>query len=144
MSTLCVPGLPRLQISFRRLCIALRHNLAMPLRPPGSSETHYSWLQVTVLVQFQMKTGQQVVFFINLPADLEEQIQETLSTTHKDNPFIWHTILTQQVQVLYDDAVWSMRDLVRSVEKVCDILSLLLLSEILIFAGTECKPTPCA
>ena len=82
---------------------------------------------MTVLVQFQMKTGQQVVFFINLPTDLEEQIQERFSTTHKDNPFIWHTILIQRVKVLYDDAVWSMRDLVRSVEKVRDILSLLLL-----------------
>lgn len=79
---------------------------------------------MTVLVQFQVKTGHQVVLFLDLPTDLEEQIQNSLSSVckAKNNPFLWHTILAKQAKALYNDAVWSMRDLVRSVEKVCNIL----------------------
>lgn len=91
-------------------------------KAPLSPGTHYIWLQVTVFVQFEVKTGHQIVLFLNLPTDLEEQMQKLLSSARKDNPFVWHTILTQQAKVLYNDAVWSIRDLVRSVEKVRNIL----------------------
>lgn len=85
---------------------------------------------MTVYVQFQVKTGHQLVFFLNLPTALEGQIQKSLSSTRKDNPFAWHTVLTQQAKVLYNNGIWSMRDLVRSVEKAGSIPSQLL-SEVL-------------
>lgn len=96
---------------------------------------------MTVFVQFQVKTGHQVVFFLNLPPDLEGQIQKSLSSARKDNPFVWHTILTQQAKALYNDAVWSIRDLVRSVEKVRNILWLLLPEILNLFnIDKKCRP----
>lgn len=73
------------------------------------------------MVHFHAKTGQQVVFFIDLPSDHEDSItSKSLSCFRHDNenPFIWHTILSRQVKSLYDDTVWSIRNLVRPVEKV--------------------------
>lgn len=40
------------------------------------------------------------------------------SLQDSENPFIWHTILSRQAKSLYDNTVWSVRDLVRPVEKV--------------------------
>ncbi|EYE98223.1 uncharacterized protein EURHEDRAFT_428938, partial [Aspergillus ruber CBS 135680] len=86
-----------------------------------SPEITYDWLQVSALVHFHAKTGQQVVFFIDLPSNAEDSIiKKSLSYSRHDNenPFIWHTILSRQVKFLYDDTVWSIRNLVRPVEKV--------------------------
>lgn len=86
-----------------------------------SPEITYRWLQVSVLVHFHAKTGQQVVFFIDLPSNHEDStIKKSLSYSRyeNENPFIWHTILSRQVKSLYDDTVWSIRNLVRPVEKV--------------------------
>ncbi|ODM19100.1 hypothetical protein SI65_05717 [Aspergillus cristatus] len=85
-----------------------------------SPKIEYNWLQVAVLVHFHAKTGRQVIFFIDLPSDHEDSvIKKSLFYTRQgsENPFIWHTILARQAKSLYDDTVWSVRDLVRPVEK---------------------------
>ncbi|KAJ9271874.1 hypothetical protein DTO212C5_1955 [Paecilomyces variotii] len=81
------------------------------------SEVCYDWSQVAVLVQFEPATGRQTVFFLDLPADRESQLRESIDSTFEGNPYIWHALFMEQAKELYDKAIWSVRHLVRDVEK---------------------------
>ncbi|KAH8698688.1 hypothetical protein BGW36DRAFT_376609 [Talaromyces proteolyticus] len=83
----------------------------------------YHWSQISVLVrQFQ---GQQFVLFVNCPPSVSEQIMESVyygahGFKNLENPYLWHVSLAEELEDVYDKAVWKVRDLVRGREKERD------------------------
>ena len=49
---------------------------------------------------------------------LEDFLSEDPDSLNFTNPFVMHVPLIDQVIKMYDTSVWSVRDLVRTVEKV--------------------------
>lgn len=73
--------------------------------------------------------GVQRVFFVNLPLDEQRSIQKNFPSRYLRyyNPYIWHAVFAREVAMLYDKCFWSLRHLVRDIEKVCNHSSVLLL-----------------
>ncbi|KAE8329649.1 hypothetical protein BDV39DRAFT_171693 [Aspergillus sergii] len=63
--------------------------------------------------------GVQRVFFVNLPPDEQRSIQKNFPTRNLRyyNPYIWHAVFAREVAMLYDKCFWSLRNLVRDIEK---------------------------
>ncbi|KAB8226603.1 hypothetical protein BDV33DRAFT_162472 [Aspergillus novoparasiticus] len=63
--------------------------------------------------------GVQRVFFVNLPLDEQRSIQKNFPSRYLRyyNPYIWHAVFAREVAMLYDKCFWSLRHLVRDIEK---------------------------
>ncbi|RHZ47723.1 uncharacterized protein CDV56_104086 [Aspergillus thermomutatus] len=78
----------------------------------------YEWIQPAVFVQWHPQEDRQLVFFLNLPPVVAKYLAEHRpSTNQRRNPFIWHALFAQGVVEEYDKSIWSLRDLVRDIEK---------------------------
>lgn len=59
--------------------------------------------------------------------DIPHEIQEALRVSSKSIPrpttleqvFAWHCDIIDQLILLFDNAIWTVRDVVRLLEKVC-------------------------
>ncbi|KAF7136784.1 hypothetical protein CNMCM5793_006253 [Aspergillus hiratsukae] len=79
----------------------------------------YDWIQTAVFVQWHPQEDRQLVFFLNLPSIVKKYLAEHRpSPNQRANPYIWHTLFAQGVVKEYDKSIWSLRDLVRNIEKV--------------------------
>ena len=62
------------------------------------------------------------ILCIATPREFKEQLQHTLANLSSDmdsvDPYSLHIPLVEVLLTLYDQSVWSIRDLVRDVEKV--------------------------
>ncbi|KAE8349437.1 hypothetical protein BDV28DRAFT_60942 [Aspergillus coremiiformis] len=63
--------------------------------------------------------GIQRVFFVGLPMDEQLAIRKRFPTRDMRyyNPYIWHAVFAHAVAMLYEKYFWSLRNLVRAVEK---------------------------
>ncbi|KAF7177988.1 hypothetical protein CNMCM7691_006628 [Aspergillus felis] len=78
----------------------------------------YVWIQTAVFVQWHPQENRQLVFFLNLPDIVAEYVAaHRPAPSQRDNPYIWHTLVAQGVVKEYDKSIWSLRDLVRPIEK---------------------------
>ena len=66
-----------------------------------------------------------VVLCFDLPSALQSRLQSTLSSNQDkfrvNDPYSIHTFIVEEVSSLFDISVWSLRDLVRMVEKVTSL-----------------------
>jgi hypothetical protein len=91
-------------------CFKIKHVIK-----PG----RYTWIQTAVFVQWHPQANRQLVFFLNLPDVVAQYlVAHRPSPTHRGNPYIWHTLFAQGVVEEYDKSIWSLRHLVRPIEKV--------------------------
>ncbi|KAG2012665.1 hypothetical protein GB937_007014 [Aspergillus fischeri] len=78
----------------------------------------YAWIQTAVFVQWHPQANRQLVFFLNLPDVMAQYLAaHRPSPTQRGNPYIWHTLFAQGVVEEYDTSIWSLRHLVRPIEK---------------------------
>ncbi|KAH1279528.1 hypothetical protein KXX33_003234 [Aspergillus fumigatus] len=78
----------------------------------------YTWIQTAVFVQWHPQANRQLVFFLNLPDVMAQYLAvHRPSPAQRGNPFIWHTLFAQGVVEEYDSSIWSLRHLVRPIEK---------------------------
>ncbi|GIC89489.1 uncharacterized protein Aud_005908 [Aspergillus udagawae] len=79
----------------------------------------YAWVQTAVFVQWHpQEENRQLVFFLNLPDIVAEYLAaHRPAPNQRGNPYIWHTLFAQGVVNEYDKSIWSLRDLVRPIEK---------------------------
>ncbi|KAL4778538.1 hypothetical protein BJX76DRAFT_362627 [Aspergillus varians] len=79
----------------------------------------YGWKQPTIHVQWDAKTGRQVVHVFGLSEDQRDNLLREPPTAkdRKCNPFSWHATFARIILKQYDGAFWLLRDLVRSHEK---------------------------
>ncbi|GAQ09477.1 hypothetical protein ALT_6798 [Aspergillus lentulus] len=90
-------------------CFKIKHVIK-----PG----RYSWIQTAVFVQWHPQADRQLVFFLNLPDVVAQYlVVHRPSPTHRGNPYVWHTLFAQGVVEEYDTSIWSLRHLVRPIEK---------------------------
>ncbi|GIK00126.1 hypothetical protein Aspvir_004144 [Aspergillus viridinutans] len=90
-------------------CFKIKHVIK-----PGE----YAWIQTAVFVQWHPQENRQLVFFLNLPTIVAEYLAaHRPAPNQRGNPYIWHTLFAQGVVQEYDKSIWSLRDLVRPIEK---------------------------
>ncbi|THC94066.1 hypothetical protein EYZ11_006436 [Aspergillus tanneri] len=80
----------------------------------------YDWVQTTLLVDWMMPTNQRTILVLNLPEPQQLALQSRLQYMNRLNPFTWHMEFASVVIRLYDESIWSLRDLVRGIEKARD------------------------
>ncbi|EAW12870.1 uncharacterized protein ACLA_013010 [Aspergillus clavatus NRRL 1] len=102
------PNIGRITVSWS--CFKIKHAVK-----PGE----YEWFQPAVFVQWLPQKHQQLVFFLNLPKPVKEYLEEhrPLARNSRGNPYVWHTVFAQAIIEDYDKSIWSLRDLVRHIEK---------------------------
>ncbi|KAI9038272.1 uncharacterized protein KD926_010928 [Aspergillus affinis] len=81
----------------------------------------YEWVQTTILIDWTMADKRQTVLVLNLPEQQQLRMQHKLPQIKaRINPFRWHMEFSSTLITLYDDSIWSLRDLVRGIEKSRD------------------------
>lgn len=79
-------------------------------------------MQITLFVRWHSETHRvQLALFLNCPEKLKIRLQHRLlssSMDKRDDPYAWHVTFAEEISQLYDHSIWSLRDLVRDVEKV--------------------------
>ncbi|KAF7173959.1 hypothetical protein CNMCM5623_006236 [Aspergillus felis] len=79
----------------------------------------YVWIQTAVFVQWHPQENRQLVFFLNLPLIVTKYLTaHRPAPDQRGNPYIWHALFAQGVVEEYDKSIWSLRVLVRPIEKV--------------------------
>ncbi|KAI9925110.1 hypothetical protein AWENTII_006762 [Aspergillus wentii] len=101
-------------------CFKTKHATKKNEQPVEPENIKYNWKQFAILVHWFPQTGQQIVVFLNLPEQQWKDIQIPSNSDRKSNPYVWHTAFADQAKEIYNHSVWSMRDLVRDVEKQRD------------------------
>ncbi|PLB54124.1 hypothetical protein P170DRAFT_504932 [Aspergillus steynii IBT 23096] len=81
----------------------------------------YRWVQASLVIDWTMADNRQTVLVLNLPEPQQLQIQHKLPQIKaRLNPFRWHMEFSSTLITLYDASIWSLRDLVRAIEKARD------------------------
>jgi hypothetical protein len=80
----------------------------------------YGWQQISLFVTWNLEDDMEIVL---LPTEgntqhLHKDLEKCLEIYHRD-PYECHSVFAEEVRKLYDDSVWSLRDLIRKTEKVC-------------------------
>ncbi|KAK2848506.1 hypothetical protein FQN49_005661 [Arthroderma sp. PD_2] len=84
---------------------------------PGYS---YSWTQITIFVRWNMRTRQHLVYLLGCPEDMKEHFPSLLPRAETRTPYTIHLIFMREALRLYDISIWSLRDVVREIEKSRD------------------------
>lgn len=78
-------------------------------------------MQVTLFIRWDSKNCIiQLALFLDCPEEFEfkDRLQARLRSIDQKDPYAWHATLADEIKHLYDHSIWSLRDLVRGVEKV--------------------------
>ncbi|KAM5439422.1 hypothetical protein MferCBS31731_004518 [Microsporum ferrugineum] len=87
---------------------------------PGSLEYNYSWMQITIFIRWNLKTRQHLVCLLGFPEDMGKSFLSLLPPAEARNPYTIYSIFMREVLKLYDVSIWSLRDVVRKIEKSRD------------------------
>ncbi|OJJ08554.1 hypothetical protein ASPVEDRAFT_144440 [Aspergillus versicolor CBS 583.65] len=84
-----------------------------------NSPTKYHWQQPCIYVEWDCKTGRQLVFIFSLRDSWVSSFVDHIPDHEKRtvNPFAWHHAFAKEVLQIYDSAHWKLRDIVRAEEK---------------------------
>lgn len=88
---------------------------------PLTPDIKYYWMQVTLFIRWDSKNCNiQLALFLDCPEEFEfkDRLQARLRSIDQKDPYAWHATLADEIKHLYDHSIWSLRDLVRGVEKV--------------------------
>jgi hypothetical protein len=85
------------------------------------AEFNYEWYKLGFFTDWHT-SGKAIALCFGLPDTLRDSIKKAVMTNGMGmpliDPFALHTVLVEEVVVLFDDALWHWRDLVRGIEKV--------------------------
>lgn len=81
----------------------------------------YTWHEMTFFCRWEPSYC--MVFCVDTPDGFRVQLEESLDSEHEmldlTDPFALLIPIVDQIGNLYDQSVWSIRDLIRQAEKVC-------------------------
>ncbi|KAL1968398.1 hypothetical protein VTN77DRAFT_1927 [Rasamsonia byssochlamydoides] len=77
----------------------------------------YDWMQIAVFIRMRLEGRRPLVLFVDYPTELRAALQARLPEIDTTNPFAWHATFINDIKRLYDQSIWSLRDLVRGIEK---------------------------
>ena len=82
--------------------------------------TGYTWFEMSFFGRWE--SGRCMILCVDTPDDFREQLEQSMNNEQEEldlnDPFALHLPLMDQIIALYDRSVWSIRDLIRRVEKV--------------------------
>lgn len=104
-----------------------------------NSPTDYDWQQPCIYVEWDCKTGRQLVFISSLRNSWVSSFLDNIPDHEKRrvNPFAWHHAFAKEVLQIYDSAYWNLRDIVRAEEKAWHSHGILLFNSLLTPARSE-------
>ncbi|KAI9739797.1 MAG: hypothetical protein M1834_006518 [Cirrosporium novae-zelandiae] len=80
----------------------------------------YSWDEVGFFTRWT-SPNRNVVLCFGIPPGEKKQLQTSLKTNWNEygcfDPYFLHSIINYEILVLYDRSIWSMRDVIRKIEK---------------------------
>ncbi|KAH0552956.1 hypothetical protein GP486_006846 [Trichoglossum hirsutum] len=83
--------------------------------------TPYKWHKMDFVTKWS-PPNQNVVLCFSTSRDSQDQLRDALSSRLENrnvcDPYMLHTVIVDEVLSIFDRSVWSLRDLVLSVEKV--------------------------
>jgi len=77
----------------------------------------YTWQQPALFVKWQATDTRRLILTLDASRDLQRQWDLRLPDIDDRDPYAWQVVFVEEVVKLYDKSVWSLRDLVRNVEK---------------------------
>ena len=92
----------------------------------------YTWQQPALFVKWQATDTRRLILTLDASRDLQRQWDIRLPDIDDRDPYAWQVVFVEEVVKLYDKSVWSLRDLVRNVEKVRKIIILSVANEAII------------
>lgn len=86
--------------------------------------TTYIWHEMNFFGRWE--PGRCMILCVDTPDNFREQLEQAMNSEQGgldlSDPFVLHIPLMDQIITLYDQSVWSIRDLIRRVEKVIRLL----------------------
>lgn len=96
-------------------------------RENASTDVSYVWDKLGFFTNW-FPAEQHVILCFDLPSALQSRLQSTLSSTQEEfslnDPYSLHATIVEEVLATFDTSVWSLRNLVRRVEKVISLCTL--------------------
>lgn len=90
-------------------------------RENPSTDPSYVWDKIGFFTNW-LSADQQVILCFDLPSTLQSRLQSTLPSNSENfslnDPYSLHATIVEEVSATFNNSVWSLRDLVRMVEKV--------------------------
>lgn len=86
----------------------------------GPDHHEYEWYEMGFFTTW-MSTGSQVVLCFNVPQILQIRLQKiflSLSTPKLPDVYSVHAVIIDEIIMLFDKSVWSLRDIIRKIELV--------------------------
>lgn len=100
----------------------------MEVRPAESMSKEYYWEKIKVFTKFQPLKSDIMICF-DTPPSFKDAIKEAVIYQYlnfeKRDPFLMPSIVIGEVVSLFDISVWTLRDLIRTIEQVNMSLSVL-------------------
>lgn len=89
-------------------------------RENPSTDPSYVWDKIGFFTNW-LSADQQVILCFDLPSTLQSRLQSTLPSNSENfslnDPYSLHATIVEEVSATFNNSVWSLRDLVRMVEK---------------------------
>ena len=93
-------------------------------REKASTDASYVWDKLGFFTNW-FPADQHVILCFDLPSALQSRLQSTLSSNQEkfslNDPYSLHATIVKEVLAIFDTSVWSLRNLVRMVEKVMSL-----------------------
>ncbi|KAF2135961.1 uncharacterized protein K452DRAFT_213897, partial [Aplosporella prunicola CBS 121167] len=77
----------------------------------------YTWLQINLFVLWDWQQGVTLVLYLGDSTQLSNKLKGFATNNRHADPYAWHELLATEVEGLYNESVWQLRDLTRSIEK---------------------------
>jgi len=77
----------------------------------------YTWQQLALFVKWRATDNSNLVLTLDAGQDIQKELDRRLQSIDERDPYSWQVVFVEEVIKLYDKSVWSLRDLVRKVEK---------------------------
>jgi len=77
----------------------------------------YTWQQLALFVKWRAIDNSNLVLTLDAGQDIQNELDRRLQSIDERDPYSWQVVFVEEVIKLYDKSVWSLRDLVRKVEK---------------------------
>ncbi|KAI9856198.1 MAG: hypothetical protein M1813_009215 [Trichoglossum hirsutum] len=91
-----------------------------PTRSGSAGGISYEWNSMGFITKWS-PPNRNVVICFDAPRALQTRLEEVLSSDREKrevhDPYALHSVIVDEVLAIYDSSVWSLRDLVRSVEQ---------------------------
>jgi hypothetical protein len=71
-----------------------------------------------MLTRWHPASHTEFVLCLDAPVDMQKRLSLQVPSIDRKDAYAWHTVFLAEIRDLYDTSVWSLRHLVRGIEKV--------------------------